>query len=139
MNKLVKVTLLTAVLAVSSSVYAYNDQQFQGDKEKLCFSSEEIVKEVVKETINVVGQHLLDKYLKGNGIQELRNNIESQQNNSDNTNTTNNNSTTSNTNQNQTSTQDTTASSAAEEETNTTNQANASSDSDGDGDLIILD
>ncbi|HSA06295.1 MAG TPA: hypothetical protein P5556_03875 [Candidatus Gastranaerophilales bacterium] len=109
MKKKVKVVFFALVLTLNNAVFAVTENNFHNNAEKLCLS-EELMKELVKETVNVVGKHLLDKYLKTKDAQQIQNNTNAEQQN--------------------------TVSGAS---STVTAQPNASASTNPDADLIILD
>jgi len=128
-----KMMLVTAVLITSTGAIAANEQGYCGSDGRLCLSSEDIIKEVVKETVSTVGKHLLDRYVTGDGLKQIKNSINNEQaapvNNPSNAATTAANSTT----------QAVIVESSEASEAQTAAQTTVSQSTSGSEDLIILD
>ncbi len=131
MKKILSAVIFTSVLAINTTAMAADSREICGGEGKLCFSSEDIIKEVVKETVTVVGQHLLEKYIKGDGIKELKNSFKKEQ--------SDNNASNSNTQTTTTSTQAIIVECSEPTEPQTVTQNASSQSTSGDSDLIILD
>ncbi len=68
MNKIKKVVVLIVLSSIISPVFAVNEHTSTHVNEQLCTEgkvcfADEIMKEVIKESIQTVGKHLLEKYL----------------------------------------------------------------------------